>query len=114
VLSQIGARTQLAARSADWDSKHGIVLCFMMLQTVGSLATVILSRFRIATIKHAASQLIVLLVNGLHGLGVTVTRHTKRVVSVKFKLPQLPVVSVIMIWFSFWLVQPLSILHKSL
>jgi hypothetical protein len=28
----------------DWDSKHGIVLCFMMPQTVGFLAMVILSK----------------------------------------------------------------------
>jgi hypothetical protein len=97
----------------DWDNKHGIVLCFMMPQTADFLATVISSKFWIATMKHAESPQIVWLVNGLHGLGVTVIRHIKRGASVKFKLPQWLVVSAIMIWFSFWLVQPSSILRKS-
>jgi len=80
----------------DWDSRHGIVLCFMMLQMVEVLAMVISLKSWIATTKHVESQQIVLWVNGLHGLGVTVTRHIKRGASVKFRLPLLLVVNVTM------------------
>jgi len=96
----------------DWDSRQGIVPCFMMLLMAGFLATILLSKLWIAMIKHAALQQIALSVNGPLGLGATVTLHFKRGASAKFRLLQLLAVSAIMIWFNFWLAQPLSILHK--